>query len=166
MKSLKEYMFTGFIFVSILGTLFHFLYDLLGNNFFVGLFAARNESIFEHSKLVFFPTLLFLLYKNSDLKSKHPKINEGVLTGAVLGTFLIPVLFYTYSGALGFNVMVIDIAIFYISVAVAFLTAYKISISKRYNIHKNLLVAVVVVMAVLFVIFSIYPPNIALFASP
>lgn len=166
MKNLKEYMFIGFIFVSILGTLFHFLYDLSGNNFLVGLFTAQNESVWEHTKLLFFPMVLFSLYKKRDLTTKYPKIKDGILFGAVCGTFLIPVLFYTYSGALGYNLTAVDISIFYVCVAFAFFIAYKFTASNKHTPNQNLLNITVLILTILYIVFSIYPPKIALFVSP
>ena len=55
MKGLKSYIITGIIFVSIVGTLFHFVYEWSGNNILIGLFTPINESIWEHTKLIFFP---------------------------------------------------------------------------------------------------------------
>lgn len=159
-------MFTGLVFVSVLGTFFHFLYGLSGNNFLIGLFVSINESIWEHTKLLFFPMVLFSLYKNRDLKYKYPKISQGVLLGAVCGAFLIPVLFYTYSGALGFHSAIVDISIFYISVAFAFFIAYIFTVSKNFKINKNILNILVFILAVLYIVFSIFPPKIPLFVAP
>lgn len=55
MKKLKCCTIIGIIFVLVLGTIFHFLYEWTENNFVVGLFAPINESVWEHMKLVFFP---------------------------------------------------------------------------------------------------------------
>ena len=147
-------MFIGFIFVSILGTLFHFLYDLSGNNFLVGLFTAQNESVWEHTKLLFFPMVLFSLYKKRDFTTKYPKIKDGILFGAVCGTFLIPVLFYTYSGALGFHSAIVDISIFYICVAFAFFIAYKFTVSKNNKLNRTFLNITVLILAFLYILFS------------
>ena len=43
----------------ILGSLLHFAYDYSNKNKIVGLFAPVNESIFEHSKILLTPLLLF-----------------------------------------------------------------------------------------------------------
>ena len=41
-----------------IGTLFHFLFELLGQNAFVGLFTPVNESVWEHLKLIYFPFII------------------------------------------------------------------------------------------------------------
>ena len=43
-KKLKKWTLIGFFFVTLLGTLGHFLYDLTGGNQLVGRFFAVNES--------------------------------------------------------------------------------------------------------------------------
>ena len=48
----------GILFVAIFGTLLHFMYEWSGHKRFVSIFAAVNESTWEHLKLVFFPMLL------------------------------------------------------------------------------------------------------------
>ena len=46
---------TGYIAVTVLGTLLHFVYGWSSSNMLVGLFAAVNESTWEHMKLAFYP---------------------------------------------------------------------------------------------------------------
>ena len=46
-------------FLFILGSLLHFAYDLSKQNKIVGTFTPVNESIFEHSKLLLYPLILF-----------------------------------------------------------------------------------------------------------
>ena len=51
-------MFTiiSIIVISLIGTLSHFLYDISKHNKVVGLFAAVNESTWEHIKIALTPT--------------------------------------------------------------------------------------------------------------
>ncbi len=46
------------LFVIVLGTLMHFMYNWSGKHPFAGLIAPVNESVWEHMKLLFFPMLL------------------------------------------------------------------------------------------------------------
>ena len=45
-------------FIIIFGFLSHYLYDLFDQNLIVGIISPINESVWEHLKLVFFPTLI------------------------------------------------------------------------------------------------------------
>ncbi len=166
MKTLKRYMILGAIFVSVLGTILHFAYEWSENSFFLGLFVPINESIWEHTKLLFFPMLIFSFYASKRLKKEFSCIDSGLSFGILLGTFLIPILFYTYSGALGFNIAAFDIAIFYISVFFAFFAAYKLALSCKMEKYDTLLSFLLILMTFLFIIFTIIPPNISLFMAP
>ncbi len=50
-----------------------------------------------------------------------PGILGSVCAGALVGTWMVPVLFYTYSGILGRDVMALDLLTFALSVAAGFL---------------------------------------------
>lgn len=166
MNRLKSYMFIGAGFVFVLGTLLHFAYSWSGNNSFVGLFSPINESTWEHMKLIFFPMLLYSLFTRKLLKEDYPCIYSAFALGLLLGTFLIPVLFYTYSGILGFNVAIVDIATFFISVIIAFAVVYRTTLSCSVNSFKTVLNFLLFLLTVAFIIFSVFPPDIAIFKSP
>lgn len=162
----SRYLAAGFVFVSILGTLSHFFYEWSGGNPIIALFSPVNESTWEHMKLLFFPMLIWALFVPSSLNDSFPCLRSNILTGNIIGTLLIPVLFYTYSGILGFTVTIIDILIFFISVAVAFLFAgrYKKTDSTCEN---SLLINLMTILFIcLFFIFSYYPPELGLFTAP
>ncbi len=88
----------GIIFVAITGTLFHFLYELSGNNFFIGLFTPLNESVWEHTKLIFLPMLIYYFYLDKKTKNTYSCIKSSMKSGILARVLLIIVLFYTYSG--------------------------------------------------------------------
>ena len=166
MKSIKSYIVAGIIFVSVSGTLFHFAYAFSGNNFFIALFTPVNESIWEHTKLIFFPMLLYSLYLNKKLKPAYPCISSAMYFAALLGILLIIVMFYTYSGIIGYHTVFIYICVFYISVIVSFYVAYKLTLSCKADKFNVILQALTILMICLFVIFTFYPPDIPLFISP
>ena len=110
-----KYIFiTGFLFTAVLGTLSHFFYEWSGNATLIGLFCPVSESAWEHMKLLFFPALLYCLLLKYIREKESPNIVLPILSGILTGTTFIPIFFYTYSGILGFTVVWIDIAIFYI----------------------------------------------------
>lgn len=166
MKNLKSYMISGAVFVLILGTLLHFAYDYLGQNIVVGLFTPVNESTWEHMKLVFFPMIICSIYFNTRLKSEFPCVNSAMAFATLVGTFLIPVLFYTYSGILGYNLAFFDISTFFISVIYSFYLAYNLTLSCSTEKYETLLSALLVIVGVSFIIFTLFPPQIGLFVSP
>lgn len=166
MNDLKRYTIFGLIFVLITGTIAHFVYELSGNNIIAGFFFPINESTWEHIKLVFFPMLLYSFYISKKMKSTTPCIISSFLFGTLVGTLLIPVLFYTYSGILGYNIMVLDILTFVLSVLAAFRVAYKTTLSCRFAPYESLLKIIIFLITVAFFWFTYFPPYIALFENP
>ena len=129
MKGIKSYILTGFIFVSVLGTLLHFAYNSSDNNLIVGLFTPINESIWEHTKLIFFPMLLYGLF----FYKKQKDIYAATVFAALVGVLLIIITFYTYSGIIGYHNAFVDISIFYIVVLIAFYVTFKTALSPKIN---------------------------------
>ena len=150
------------IFVMVLGTLLHFTYKWSNNNMLVGIFSPINESIWEHLKLMFFPMLITIiigyLYKGKDI--------DNYLSSKVIGTIVMLsftiVFYYTYSGILGTNYTGVDVSIFFIAVALGQYVSYKLMKTK---FHGNNIIVIIILLALLlcFVVFTFFPPNIALF---
>lgn len=166
MKGIKFYMITGAIFVSVLGTLLHFVYKWSGNNVFIGLFTPINESIWEHTKLLFFPMLMFSLCLTGKVKAQYPCIDAALISGALAGAASVIALFYTYSGIIGFNVAIADISIFFISVIISFYIVYKIATTCKDTIYNTLSLTLWIMIICLYIIFTVSPPQIPLFISP
>ncbi len=166
MNKLKRYTIAGILFVTILGTLAHFFYEWSNNNVIVGLFTPINESTWEHMKLIFFPMLIFSFIAIPRLKEEYPCITSSVLLGNVIGTALIPIMFFTYTGIIGYSVLILDIAIFTFAVICAFVVTYKLTISCRIQDYKNILYVTVCITLICFIVFTFRPPSIALFAAP
>lgn len=166
MKSIKSWLIAGFIFTSVLGTLSHFFYGWSDENLLIGLISPVNESTWEHMKLVFFPVLLWSLLLPSRLSDESPSLRPALLSGGLLGTFAVPVIFYTYSGILGRNVTWIDILIFFISIAVIFFYTWKLKNSAKIYEKRTAIYFLTVLFLVLFFLFTFLPPAIGLFAEP
>lgn len=157
MNQLKRHILFGILFVSVLGTLFHFFYEWSGQNAFVGLFAPVNESVWEHLKLLFFPMLLYSLFLRR-LNSDYPCIVSALFAGMLCGCALIPVLFYTYSGVLGKSLVWMDISIFYISVITAFVLTCRWASSEHCARKKAGLYFLVLLLTLCFFLFTFVPP--------
>ena len=152
MKTLKKYCILGFLFVSLVGTLSHFVYEWSGNNFLVGFLFPINESTWEHMKLAF--------------KQEYPCVTSALLSGTLLSTLLIPILFYTYSGILGQTIDAVNIATYYISILVAFITIYRLTVSCKAEPFLGLLKSLILIFAAAFLVFTYLPPNLGIFVSP
>lgn len=168
MKTLKTYFIAGLIFVALTGTLSHFVYEWSGCNPLAGFLTPVNESTWEHMKLIFFPAVIWSLFFSRHLSVSLPCLVPEMLTGTLLGTLAIPVLFYTYTGILGTNVAWIDISIFYISVILVFWYAHKTvkTSASPSKIKRTVSCLITVLFVFLFIIFSFQPPALGIFQEP
>ena len=99
----------------VLGGLSHFVYEWTGNNVIIGLLFPVNESIYEHTKLAIVPLLIFYIF---GLRNK-PNVSKWIfsfLISLLTTIILIPMLYYFYTGSFGFESLIIDILIYFISI--------------------------------------------------
>lgn len=165
MNTLKRFCVIAFFVTTVLGILSHFVYDWTGGGFLVGLFFPVNESTWEHMKLLFFPMFLFALVAGKRVERQYPCIYNAMFTGILVGLLLIPTLFYTYSGILGYHVAWANIAVYVISVLVAYVVVYRVATTCKNQDSRVLRIGMYVLVAA-FMIFTVYPPEIGLFQVP
>lgn len=165
---MKKYHIAGAVFTLIAGTLLHFTYDWSGQNAFVGLFSAVNESTWEHLKLLAFPVMIFAVFEcyayGRQKQNFYPAKAASVLTGMAV----IVTLFYTYTGIIGTNFLALDIAVFIAGVLAAYSMSYKILKGNRLSSASAKAAAcfVFIALIVCFAVFTSYPPQIGLFRDP
>lgn len=166
MKQLKRYTIIGIIFVLATGSISHFVYGWTGNNHIAGLFTPINESIWEHIKLLFFPMLVYSLIMIFKFHRKYSYITSALSFGIVVGSLLIPLLYYAYTSILGRNIFILDIGTFIVSVITAFWLSYKLTLSGRPEAHTPLLLILVCILFACFLVFTDHPPDAAIFEDP
>lgn len=166
MKKIHLYLISGFIFTAVFGTLSHFFYGWSDGNPLISLISPVNESTWEHMKLVFFPVLIWSFFITGSGSKLSPALRPALLLGGFIGTLMIPVLFYTYSGILGHNVTGIDIAIFFVNAFLAFFCAWRLQNSRIIYQKRTVIYILTVLFLVLFILFTFLPPDIGLFAEP
>ena len=156
----------GFIFVSLLGTLLHFLPDLTASNL-IRLFCPVNESVWEHLKLLFYPYLIFTAAEYFAYGKQTRGFLGAKVRGVLLGEGAIVAVHYTVSGIIGRDIMWVDVTLFFLGAAIAYFLPYlmiKRGVSKRYSTPTA--VAIIILSALLFSVFTFYPPKIGLFFDP
>ncbi len=157
----------GFIFVTVFGSLLHFVYHWSGNNRVVGLFAPINESTWEHLKLLVFPIVLYSIAEYLALGKNYPNFIPAKALGVLLGMLAIVAIFYTYTGMLGRHYLWADILTFILGVAAAY--AYSWKIINKQPIGTSAQAAgflIVLILILSFAVFTLYPPHIAMFLDP
>ena len=108
-------LYVGIIFISILGTFLHFFYEISNHNKFVAIFAAVNESTWEHIKICMTPVLLWSLY-DGYVYGLNPNYFIGKSLSILTIILLIPILFYSYTFFTKKSILIVDIICFYIVV--------------------------------------------------
>ena len=166
MRLLKRYTIIGILFVLVAGTLAHFLYDWTGRPPVAGLFVPVSESVWEHMKLGFVPRVLYSLVMIVRFRGGFPCIVPSLGFGILVGTLLVPVFYYAYTFVLGRDFFVLDIADFLLSTLVAFLLAYRLTLSCRLKGCAPVLWGLVGLLFACFMAFTYHPPDGAIFAVP
>ena len=165
-KKVLGFSIGGFFFVSIVGTLMHFAYEWTGENGLVGLFAAVNESTWEHMKLVFFPMVLFELYQCTRLGEEYPRILHGGFYAVVAATIAIPLLFYGYQTITKTSIFALNLAVFYVSVGIGMILNYLWMDLCKSKGGQIISVSLNGIMTFCFWMFTYLPPNLFFFQEP
>lgn len=165
-RSIGLWQLMGFATTSLCGTVLHFLYDWLEGALWVAPISSVNESTWEHMKLLFVPTFLFAIVQSFFFKERTDFWCVKC-RGILLGLLLIPVLFYTYNGVIGKSPDWINIAIFFIAAGIAYIYENR-QFSKETTLcrHPKRAIALLCVLAVLFIVFTFKTPEIGIFKDP
>lgn len=165
-RSIGIWQLWGFAVTSLGGTLLHFLYDWLGEAKWIAPLSGVNESTWEHMKLLFWPMLFYAIVQYVFFRERE-NFWCVKMRGILLGILLIPVLFYTYNGVIGRSPDWINIAIFFLSAAVAYLyETRRLRAGDSLCRKPRIAVAALVGIALLFVIFTFATPEIGIFKDP
>ena len=164
-RSIGLWSLMGFAVTSLGGTLLHFLYDWLVKASWIAPFSGVNESTWEHMKLLFWPMLLYAVLQSFFFRDRQDFWCVK-LKSIALGLVLIPVIFYTYNGVIGKSPDWINIAIFFISAAIAYIYEVRHFNAQKPCKHPKLALAFLCFIATLFVIFTFATPELGIFKDP
>lgn len=167
-RRLERWELIGFGLTCLLGTAGHFLYDLSGGSPLAAAVSAVNESTWEHMKLLYLPWFLYLLIECFSLARELENFLAAKALGALAGLLAIPTLFYTLSGSLGKLPDAVNIGIFFVSAAAAYLVSC--TAMKRGWLGGAILQGAGFLLLwgllFLFVRWSFAPPHLPLFQDP
>ena len=164
--SIKRWQIIGFLVTSIVGTLLHFLYEWLGEAAWIAPFSGVNESTWEHMKLLFWSMFLFSIVQSFFFKDRKD-FWYVKLKGILLGLALIPIIFYTYNGAIGKSPSWFNIAIFFITTAIVYIYETKeFNKNKMKFISPKLAIPLLSAIALLFIAFTFKTPELEIFRDP
>lgn len=161
---MKKSYVIAFILASAAGTALHFLFDALPNPL-TALVSPISESVWEHLKLVFWPILLSAIFLS--LKSPAPyRLWSGFLTALLAGPLFLTGAYYLLKCGLGLESLSIDLALYYITMAVSFLLAYAIDTGGRWERAVSWLVFPVILYGASLILFTFSAPEAPIFLPP
>ena len=165
----EKWILTGIPVLFLAGSLLHFLYNFSGENLLAGLFSPVNESIWEHTKLVVLPvilwwTLYYFFRKDAKIIEKD-RWFEGALGALVTAVLSIPALFYLYTGAVGRDFLGADILLLLLSLIFGQLLGLQLYRDGK-GMHAETVLGIFAGILVLFAVFTFLPPKLPLFQDP
>ena len=165
-RSIGLWQLMGFAVTALGGTLLHFLYEWLDDAKWIAPFSGVNESTWEHMKLLFWPMLLFAIVQSFFFRDREDFWCVK-LRGILVGLILIPVLFYTYNGAVGKSPDWLNIAIFFVCAAFSYLYELRLFHSERLRCRSpKTAIVILSIIALLFIVFTFKTPTLGIFRDP
>ena len=166
-NQLLKWELIGIAVITGVGSVMHFAFDWSGGMSAVGVFAAVNESVWEHLKMTYWPSLLYAALEYPRVKN----LTGNFIFAKTAGIYVMPAaivgLFYAYTAITGSDNLIADITIFVVAIALGQLTSYKIltlpPLSRRLYI---LAIIGLIALGVIFTLFTFYPPRVSIFRDP
>ena len=146
-RHLLVWELAGVVFTVMAGALLHFVYEWSGGSPLAAAFSAVQAGF---------------------LGRTYPNILAVRAVSTLVGVILIPVLFYTYTGVLGYHVMWADIAVFALAALMAFMLDFRLLRRGRFADGWQQVLGLIVLwgLAFAFVYCTFRPPQLALWQDP
>jgi len=147
------------------GALLHFAYKFSGSNPVVGALAPVNESVWEHAKLAYLPTVLwwggYYIKNRQNLdRSKWATATCIALLACIL---MIPSGYYFYTEAFGRQILAVDISLFAIAATVGQVLGFHVFRRGKGRISTKTAAVIIAVIGALFIYFTFNPPDLPIF---
>lgn len=118
-------------------------------------------------KLIFFPMLVFAVFEGFALKGRYKNFWCVKFLGTVIGTLLVPVLFYTINGSLGKTPDFVNITIFFLSAFFAYVIETRLLENNLPNCKRRVVyIILLVLISLCFAYFTNNPPELPIFLDP
>ena len=162
----KKYLLIGIPILFIAGAFFHYIYEWSDNNFFISLISPVNESIWEHLKLALLPTVLYWsIYPLFNANINKNKWTFSLFISLISSMLTIICFYYTYTGALDIELLILDMFSLLLGLSVGQIVGIHYY-QYGYTIPKYISIILILVLFIIFALFTIYPPKLPIFQSP
>lgn len=151
--------------MAIAGSLLHYAWEWSGGNSIVAVFAAINESTWEHLKLAFWPALGLGVVQRRVYDAPPGWLVATALRCAIPPAAIV-LLFYGYVAITGENHLVGDIAVFLIAILAGEHVGHG-QLDRRFGNGMRLGAgALLIALIAAFAVFTFQPPDFFLFEAP
>jgi hypothetical protein len=113
---IRSWEIAGILFISVLGTTFHFVFQLSGYWRPIGWLAAVNESVWEHLKMVFWPGLIWALVEFIALQGEARNFWAAKALSLLSMPLIIIVVHYGAPALFRGDLLFLDILVFYLAI--------------------------------------------------
>lgn len=166
-----KWILWGIPFISLVGSLMHFVYGWSGKLPAIGIFAPVNESIWEHLKMTLWPALIWWLAGYFICsKASHIPFRQWFFSYTVamlICPLFIVAFYYTYTGAFGIHLLSLDIASLFLGVIISQFAALHIyRHAKIGNILFGISITVFIIVLTAYMAFTFITPHIPAFLNP
>lgn len=169
-RFVRIYHFFGIFVILLVAGPLHFVYEWSGEYFLVSLVAPVNESIWEHLKMVYWPTMMwwvlgFMLFRNR-YRLSAMRWFQSMAVSVIFGLLGIVLWYYTWAGAFGVEASWVNFSSM-VSVVIGQLLAIHV-----YRVVKPRWIyfvpGMIIVVSLVFMsgYFTYYPPALPMFVSP
>lgn len=159
---MKKQIITSTIIIFTLGYIFHYIYDLSNQNFIVGIFAPTNESIFEHMKLLLYPSILWWIYFLFKNKNRN---FLPVIISIILSISLTISLYYVLKCGFNIESSFINITNMFISILISQVISLNIY-NKKIYLNNFFSLFLIIFTIIIFIYFTFNPPKLPFFQDP
>ncbi len=162
----EKWIVLGIPVLFFIGAFIHFLYDLSGQNAIVALIAPVNESAWEHLKMVVVPLVcwwtFYYIIKGQKNSINIDKWFTSALIALLVSLISIPLMFYFYTEAFGFDSVILDILLLLFALIIGQLKGLHYY---RYGKGINYIVSIAIMLLIvcIFMIFTYNPPHLPIF---
>ncbi len=158
------------IWVCMAGALLHFAFELSDYWLPMALIAAVNESVWEHTKMYFWPGLVWALVQYTYTRHLHDNYWQGKAVALAVTPLLIYVLYYSYIAYIdltgGKANLTAMLSIMVIAISVAQYLSYRILTAEPFRpVTKRYAAATLVTLIAMFSLLTFFPPRFFLFEN-
>ena len=163
-KSALKWEMWGILFTVMVGAALHFVFAWAGKWPPVGIIAPVNESVWEHLKLAFWPSLVWAAIEYPRLKSQTKSFWTAKAAGIWLMPVIIILVFYAYTAFTHHPVLAVDISTFALAVTAGQMLSYALmKTNLRGRMLNAVAVSLILLLGMAYTVFTYLPPHLGVF---